>query len=93
MIEEKIREYVRKNALQIKSFSVDRLFTGEITTYERKDLGPKGYKVVEHTFKDFDALKKHYGSKSKVKTEEPIKRVRRSVKADSRTTKKPMAKS
>ena len=82
-LEKELKEYLREYAPQVKGFIIDKLFTKEITTYERKDLGPKGYKSIEHIFKDIDAVKKHYGSKSKVTTEKSVKRVRRSVKADS----------
>ena len=66
-----VRAWLRENAKQVKGFEVDMVFHKEaIKCFEREDLGPKGYKVIEVKFKDFDDLKKHYGSikpKSSVK--------------------------
>lgn len=57
---EEIRKFIRKKAPQVKSFELDRLFTGEITCYERKDLGPKGYKTIERKFKNLKELEEYY---------------------------------
>lgn len=60
----KVKSYLRSNAPEVKGFEIDNLFNvGSIKTLERVDLGPKGYRKVERTYKDFDALKEYYGDK------------------------------
>lgn len=68
-----VRAWLRANAKQVKGFEVDMVFNkGAIKCFEREDLGPKGYKTIEVKFKDFELLKKHYGSiKSKSSVKEP----------------------
>ena len=70
---DEIRAWLRENAKQVKGFEVDMIFNkGAIKCFEREDLGPKGYKVIEVKFKSFEDLKKHYGSiKSKSSVKEP----------------------
>ena len=57
---QEIRKFLKEKAPQVKSFEWDRLFTGGITCYERKDLGPKGYKTMEKKFKNLKELKEYY---------------------------------
>lgn len=73
-----IREWLRKNAKQVKSFEIDQYFTGVIITHERTDKGQKGYEDTERKFNDFKDLKRFYSvgsplNQEKNGTVEPVK--------------------
>ena len=50
-----LRAWLRVNAKQVKTFEVDRWFTGNITTYEGEDRNPR-------TFENLGDLKYYYGN-------------------------------
>ena len=80
-----VRTWLRENAKQVKGFEVDMVFhKGAIKCFEREDLGPKGYKVIEVKFNDFEELKAHYGSiKPKSSVKESSKRRKKLSSDDS----------
>lgn len=90
---EEARLYLRANAPQVKTIVRDNTFTGSITITERIDKGAEGYEVISKTFKDLDELKDHY-AKSTIKksAKKPARKLRKSLKGNSGTIKKVLAK-
>lgn len=62
---EEIRAWLRENAKRVKTFEVDELFTGLITTYE-------GEERLERSFEDFEELKDFYGDRTRTKSGKTI---------------------
>lgn len=59
-----VKAWLREHAKQVKGFEIDNYFNkGSIKTFERKDLGRKGYEAITNKFKSFIELKAHYGTR------------------------------
>lgn len=92
--EKEVRDVLREKAPEVKTYMWDRLFTGEITVYMRKDKGLKGYDTISKTFKSPKELIEFYGSRQDKKSvKKPIERARRVVKKSIRTVKSTLARS
>lgn len=95
-LHEEVLGYLRVAAPQVKFFSIDHLFTGEIEVTERADFKNKpGYKQVDKKFASFDELKKEYGkpkSKARKRDEKPADKPRSKSQVNRRTAKRSVAK-